>query len=46
MMPTNLADGEEPRYLQLISGARVDCRLTDLIAALERNRDDLRKQPS
>jgi hypothetical protein len=45
-MPTNLADCEEPRYLQLISGARIDCQLADLLAALERNRDDLRMQPS
>jgi len=45
-LPTNIAEGEQPRYLQLIEGARVECRLPDLVAALERNRDDLRRQPA
>lgn len=46
VMPTHIADGEPPLYLQLIEGATLECRLPDLVAALERNRDDVRGQPA
>ncbi|MEV0132556.1 hypothetical protein AB0H83_29350 [Dactylosporangium sp. NPDC050688] len=41
-MPTNIDQGQRPRHLQPIAEARIECRLADLVAALERNRDDLR----
>jgi hypothetical protein len=42
----NIAEGEQPRYLQLINRARLECRLPKLVGAPERNRDDLRGQPA
>ena len=44
LMPTNIDAGEQPQSLQPIAAARIECRLRDLVAALERNRDDLRRQ--
>jgi hypothetical protein len=43
-MPTNIAEGEQPKRLDLIAGASIECGLLDLVAALERNRDDVRGQ--
>lgn len=41
-MPTNIDGGDQPHSLQPIAAARIECRLCDLVAALEGNRDDLR----